>query len=138
MSKVLGKILGLAVSFVLVAGVAFAADATDASKTATGEAAKKAIQNREEATKKTMKSREEEAAKKKEEAAKKKVEPIDINSASEEQLKALPGVGDAYAKKIVEGRPYANKSQLKSKKVVPADVYDKISGSIVAKQPKKK
>ena len=63
-----------------------------------------------------------------------KAEPIDINSATEAQLKALPGVGDAYAKKIIAGRPYAKKDQLKSKNILPAATYDKIQDQIVAKQ----
>ncbi|WP_043600937.1 ComEA family DNA-binding protein [Solidesulfovibrio magneticus] len=59
---------------------------------------------------------------------------IDLNSATEEELKTLPGIGDAYSKKIIEGRPYAKKDQLVSKKIIPGATYDKIKDMIIAKQ----
>jgi competence protein ComEA len=62
---------------------------------------------------------------------------IDINSASDAVLKTIPGLGDALAAKIIVNRPYANKTQLKSRKIIPDMVYEKIKDLIIAKQPKK-
>jgi DNA uptake protein ComE-like DNA-binding protein len=63
---------------------------------------------------------------------------IDINSASADELKSLPGIGEAYSAAIIKNRPYANKRQLLSRKVIPQATYDKISDRIIAKQGKAK
>jgi len=62
---------------------------------------------------------------------------IDINTATPDQLKAIPGIGDAYSKRIVDGRPYTAKNQLVSRGILPQGVYDKVKDQIVANKPKK-
>jgi competence protein ComEA len=74
---------------------------------------------------------------KKDDAKAPKKAPIDINTASVEELQAIPGIGEAYSKKIIENRPYARKDDLVKKNVVPQATYDKIKDQIVAKQPPK-
>ena len=68
----------------------------------------------------------------------KAAEPIDLNTATKEQLMTLTGVGEVTAQQIIKNRPYAKKDQLKSKKILTDQGYDKIKDRIIAKQPPKK
>jgi DNA uptake protein ComE-like DNA-binding protein len=66
-----------------------------------------------------------------------KMGPMDINTASVDKLRTLPGVGDTYARRIVQGRPYTSKNQLVTKGILPKNVYAKVQNMIIASHVKK-
>ena len=63
---------------------------------------------------------------------------LDLNTATQDQIKGLPGIGDAYSKRIIDGRPYTAKTQLTSKGIIPQKTYDGIKDLIVARRAAKK
>ena len=113
-------LVALAVIFISSTGIASDKKAPAKAAPATKEAAAKPVE------------------KKAETKADAKTDLLDINTATKDQLKALDGIGDAYSQKIIDGRPYAKKDQLLSKKIVPDATYDKIKDKIIAKQAPKK
>ncbi|MGC1784930.1 MAG: helix-hairpin-helix domain-containing protein [Acidobacteriaceae bacterium] len=57
---------------------------------------------------------------------------VDINTASADRLKSLPGIGDTYARRIIAGRPYSSKDQLVSRGILPRSVYDNVKNNLIA------
>ena len=74
------------------------------------------------------------AAAKQQVASQQKADLIDINTATADQLKVIPSIGDAYSAKIIRGRPYKAKNELVQKKILPQAVYNKLKDRIIAKQ----
>jgi DNA uptake protein ComE-like DNA-binding protein len=106
------KLVRLITTLFAAAGLMLAADAAAAAKASKAEAKKMAAKS----------------------APAKTGALLDINTASEKELRELPGVGEAYSAKIMAGRPYKAKNQLVDQKIIPQATYDKIKDLIIARQ----
>ena len=107
--------LNLVVAMCLVAGSAFGQTKETGKKTQSTTSSQKSTE------KKTTATTEKEYQ-------------VDINSAPKYELMTLPGIGDADAQKIIDGRPYRAKNQLVQKNIIPQATYDKMVDSIIAKR----
>jgi competence protein ComEA len=127
--KIFAKTVLIAASLLLSAATGFAADAKATAKTA-GDTVKTDTKAPAPAAKESSGANAATAK------AQEKGALVDINSATAAELKGVPGIGEAYAAKIIAGRPYANKAQLKSRNIVPGNVYEQVKDKIIAKQKK--
>lgn len=123
----------LAVALLMSASLALAADVTVKTPDVKG-AAKASIESSKAGAKAGATSTKAAAADAKS-VVKGKI--VDINSASEAELRAIPGIGTTYAAKIISGRPYTNKTQLKTRTILPSPIYEKVKDVVIAKQPVK-
>ena len=124
-------VLGIAVAPVVHAQSTAAAESTSMQSTPPAASTPGTTS---ETTHETMKSETPKSTTPKAHAAKKAAPKVDINSASKEDLMKLPGVGEATAEKIIDGRPYKTKGELLSKKILTRSVYTKIRNKVIAKQ----
>lgn len=128
--KILAKIALIAVSLLLSVGLGFAADVKAPAKTA-GDGVKADAKASPVAGKENAKGKVTDTK------ATAKAKLVDINTATDAELKGVPEIGDAYAAKIIAGRPYASKAQLKSRKIMPSLQYEQVKDQLIAKQPQK-
>lgn len=137
MKKNCSAIVALVLSLLLSAAVVFAVDAKDKTAAPEAKGAAKAVTPEAKGTAKPAADKTKATTKAADEKTAVKGAIIDINSATEAELKAIPGIGDAFAAKIIAGRPYANKAQLKSRKILDGTLYEKVKEQLIAKQVKK-
>ena len=133
------RIFRLTMAALAALGLALASGAALAQKAETPKDAKKTEAPAKADVKKADASKDMKADAKKADAPKdakaaKKMEPTDINTASEKELASLKGIGEVRAKAIVKGRPYKGKNELVDKKIIPQGVYDDIKDQVIAKQ----
>jgi DNA uptake protein ComE-like DNA-binding protein len=127
----------IAVSLMLSATIGFAADVTAPALDLKGAAKSAGDSVKSDAKASSSAAKESATAKVADAKAAAKAKIVDINSASVTDLKAIPGIGEAYASKIIAGRPYANKTQLKSRNILPPNVYEQVKDMVIAKLQKK-
>ncbi|MFZ4857471.1 MAG: ComEA family DNA-binding protein [Desulfuromonadaceae bacterium] len=125
----------IAIALLLSAGLGFATDAPATDVKGTAKAAGNSVKADAKADTGTLQQDVKGKATDGKSAVKAKI--VDINTATTAELKAIPGIGDAYSEKIIAGRPYANKAQLKSRNILPVTVYEQVKELIIAKAVKK-